>query len=72
MEYALEHGQPVNSILDGVLPLHAACASGNIQVVNVLIGYGADVNAPRLVWSCLPQASSLTIVKGYPQNTPVT
>jgi ankyrin repeat protein len=49
VEYALCHGQPINSVLDGVLPLHAACAGGNIQVVKVLIDHGADVNAPRLV-----------------------
>ncbi|KAF9222600.1 hypothetical protein BS17DRAFT_735416 [Gyrodon lividus] len=48
VQYALSHGQPVNSVLDGVLPLHAACAGGNDLVVNFLIGYGADVNAPRL------------------------
>ncbi|KZV80535.1 ankyrin, partial [Exidia glandulosa HHB12029] len=47
-KYALTHGQPVNSVLDGVLPLHAACSSGNEQVVKLLIEYGADVNAPRL------------------------
>lgn len=50
----MEHGQPVNSVLDGVLPLHAACAGGNVQVVKVLIDHGADVNAPRYV-STLPQ-----------------
>ncbi|KAF8995493.1 hypothetical protein BDQ17DRAFT_1365690 [Cyathus striatus] len=48
VEYALDHGQPVNSVLDGVLPLHAACAGGNVQVVKLLIEHGADVNAPRL------------------------
>ncbi|KAG6820825.1 hypothetical protein H0H93_011119 [Arthromyces matolae] len=48
VEYALEHGQPINSVLDGVLPLHAACAGGNVQVVKLLIEHGADVNAPRL------------------------
>ena len=47
VEYALEHGQPINSVLDGVLPLHAACAGGHVQVVKVLIEHGADVNAPR-------------------------
>ncbi|KAG5646227.1 hypothetical protein DXG03_004054 [Asterophora parasitica] len=46
--YALDHGQPINSVLDGVLPLHAACAGGNVQVVKLLIDHGADVNAPRL------------------------
>ncbi|KAF8638071.1 hypothetical protein AX16_010703 [Volvariella volvacea WC 439] len=48
VEFALDHGQPVNSVLDGVLPLHAASAGGNAQVVRVLIAHGADVNAPRL------------------------
>jgi hypothetical protein len=47
VEYALEHGQPINSVLDGVLPLHAACAGGNVQVVKLLMDHGADVNAPR-------------------------
>jgi len=47
VEYALNNGQPINSVLDGVLPLHAACAGGNVQVVKLLIDYGADVNAPR-------------------------
>ena len=47
LEYALSHGQPVNSVLDGVLPLHAACAGGNVQVVKTLIDHGADVNGPR-------------------------
>lgn len=37
----------MNSVIDGVLPLHAACAGGNVHVVKLLIDYGADVNAPR-------------------------
>ncbi|KIJ67526.1 hypothetical protein HYDPIDRAFT_25969 [Hydnomerulius pinastri MD-312] len=48
VQYALSHGQPVNSVLDGVLPLHAACAGGNVLVVKLLIEHGADANAPRL------------------------
>ncbi|KAK2467866.1 hypothetical protein APHAL10511_000161 [Amanita phalloides] len=48
VEYALVNGQPVNSVLDGVLPLHAACAGGHVQVVKLLLEWGADVNAPRL------------------------
>ncbi|KAI9572115.1 hypothetical protein HD554DRAFT_2015379 [Boletus coccyginus] len=48
VQYALSHGQPVNAVLDGVLPLHAACAGGNVLVVTLLIDQGADVNAPRL------------------------
>ena len=46
-KYALSHGQPINSVIDGVLPLHAACSGGNDMVVRLLIDNGADVNAPR-------------------------
>jgi len=70
VEYALDHGQPVNSVLDGVLPLHAACAGGNIQVVKVLIDHGADVNAPRLVLIFLilsPQSHRLRWSKVTPK-----
>ena len=49
VEFALSHGQPVNSVLNGVLPLHAACAGGSEVVVKYLIEEGADVNAPRCV-----------------------
>ncbi|TDL17141.1 hypothetical protein BD410DRAFT_582526 [Rickenella mellea] len=48
VEYAIRHGQPVNSVLDGVLPLHAAAAGGSVVVVLYLIDQGADVNVPRL------------------------
>ncbi|RXK41578.1 hypothetical protein M231_01077 [Tremella mesenterica] len=48
VHYALTHGQPVNSVLHGVLPLHAACSGGSATVVRMLIERGADVNAPRL------------------------
>ncbi|OJT02387.1 Ankyrin-2, partial [Trametes pubescens] len=46
--YAIDHGQPVNSVLDGVLPLHVASSGGNDLIVRLLIERGADVNAPRL------------------------
>ncbi|KJA20007.1 hypothetical protein HYPSUDRAFT_93072, partial [Hypholoma sublateritium FD-334 SS-4] len=64
VEYALNNGQPINSVLDGVLPLHAACAGGNVQVVKVLIDHGADVNAPRL-----PRKYSLD--KGRDASAPI-
>lgn len=48
-KYALSHGQPINSVIDGVLPLHAACSGGNDMIVRLLIDNGADVNAPRYV-----------------------
>jgi hypothetical protein len=52
VQYALSHGQPINSVLDGVLPLHAACSGGNDLVVKLLIDHGADVNAPRYEFIC--------------------
>ena len=47
VEFALSHGQPINSVLNGVLPLHAACAGGSEAVVQYLIDEGADVNATQ-------------------------
>ena len=47
VRYALANGQPINSVLQGVLPIHVACSGGDEQVVNLLIDNGADVNAPR-------------------------
>ena len=49
-KYAISHGQPINSVIDGVLPLHAACSGGSDMVVKLLIDNGADVNAPRYVF----------------------
>ncbi|KAL7415272.1 ankyrin repeat-containing domain protein, partial [Mrakia frigida] len=45
--YALTHGQPENSVLHGILPLHAASSGGSEAIVRMLIERGADVNAPR-------------------------
>lgn len=64
VEYALARGQPVNSVLDGVLPLHAACAGGSEPVVKLLIDHGADVNGPRPVSFCSSLAST------YPSSLP--
>lgn len=49
VKYALMHGQPVNSVLNGVLPIHVAASSGNELVMQMLIEAGADVNAARWV-----------------------
>jgi hypothetical protein len=49
VKYALEHGQPVNSALDGLLPLLADCHGGSDLVVRLLIEHGADLNAQRYV-----------------------
>jgi hypothetical protein len=51
VRYALANGQPINSVLHGVLPIHVACSGGDEQVVNLLIDNGADVNASRYVSS---------------------
>ena len=70
VQYALSHGQPVNSVLDGVLPLHAACAGGNDLVVNLLIKHGADVNASRSVHPIVLPVSLPIIHLPTPQTTP--
>lgn len=45
MERLLAKGHPVN-VRDnaGWLPLHEACIHGNLEVANILINYGANVN----------------------------
>lgn len=72
VEYALSNGQPVNSVLDGVLPLHAACAGGNEQVVKVLLDHGADVNAPRYDYKPHSTPKPLIGDIGYLENTPMS
>jgi len=62
VRYALANGQPINSVLHGVLPIHVACSGGDEQVVNLLIDNGADVNAPRYVPSSFPPAPPLTVI----------
>lgn len=47
VKYALSNGQPANSVLMGISPLHAACSNGDEAIVRMLIENGADVNAPR-------------------------
>ncbi|KAI0259231.1 hypothetical protein BC834DRAFT_642050 [Gloeopeniophorella convolvens] len=71
-KYAISHGQPINSVIDGVLPLHAACSGGNDTVVRLLIDNGADVNAPRLPrrYSDKSRAPSAPII-GTSGSTPL-
>lgn len=54
VKFAINNGQPINSVLDGVLPLHAACAGGSEVVVRYLISMGADVNAQRCALTSFP------------------
>lgn len=63
------HGQPVNSVLEGLLPLHAAASSGSEVVVVRLIEAGADVNAPVsrvFPFSVQPCGSYIIIVQRLP------
>ncbi|ORZ13308.1 ankyrin repeat-containing domain protein [Lobosporangium transversale] len=49
VKFALDNGQPIDSVLNGVYAIHAACCSNaNVAVVMFLIERGADVNARRL------------------------
>lgn len=52
--YALKNGQPINAVLGGLLPIHAAASGGSVDVVQLLIDEGADVNIPRLPSSTGP------------------
>ncbi|QRW13031.1 Serine/threonine-protein kinase [Ceratobasidium sp. AG-Ba] len=45
---ALKNGQQVDTILDGITPLHAAARAGNTTVVHMLVGARANLNAERL------------------------
>ncbi|KAJ3062636.1 hypothetical protein HK102_008702, partial [Quaeritorhiza haematococci] len=48
VKYALDNGQSVHSVVNGMLPLHAAAANGDIGIVTYLVEKaGADVNARR-------------------------
>jgi ankyrin repeat protein len=54
VQYALRNGQPINAVLGGLLPLHAAACGGSVEVIKLLLDHGADVNAPRLPSSMGP------------------
>ncbi|KAG0361647.1 hypothetical protein BG005_007654 [Podila minutissima] len=49
VKFALDNGQAIDSVVNGVFPIHAAsCSNANVAVVRYLIERGADVNARRL------------------------
>lgn len=45
--FALENGQPVNHLLNGIAPLHVAACMGNMAITQVLMSYGADINISK-------------------------
>jgi ankyrin repeat protein len=48
VKFALDHGAPIDSVVNGYMPLQLACISENhIAVVQYLIDRGADINAQR-------------------------
>ncbi|KAG8875056.1 hypothetical protein FRB98_008114 [Tulasnella sp. 332] len=71
VQYALTHGQPANSVLDGILPLHAACSGGSELVVKLLIDFGADVDAPRLPRRYCDKKSEGGTIIGSSGSTPL-
>ena len=68
VKFALDNGQPHTSVLNGLLPLHAACSGGSEAVVRLLLGYGADVNSLRLK---TPKGASLGPGTGTEGSTPL-
>ena len=48
VKFALDHGAPIDAVVNGYMPLQLACINENhIAVVQYLIDRGADVNAQR-------------------------
>ncbi|KAI8344663.1 hypothetical protein BC941DRAFT_508190 [Chlamydoabsidia padenii] len=63
VKFALDHGAPIDSVVNGFLPLQLACISdNNIAVVQYLIDRGAQVNAQR--WSKKHSADKSQAVAG--------
>lgn len=44
VQFALSHRKPINSVLDGILSLHAASSGGSDFVVKLLIEQGAEAS----------------------------
>ncbi|KAI9301777.1 hypothetical protein BJ944DRAFT_242975 [Cunninghamella echinulata] len=63
VKFALDHGAPIDSVVNGFMPLQLACISdNNIAVVQYLIDRGAQVNAQR--WSKKHSADKSQAVAG--------
>lgn len=61
VKFALDNGQAIDSVVNGLLPIHAACAGGHTLVAKYLIERGADVNARRYFTPLL-----ITYLSGVP------
>jgi hypothetical protein len=68
VKYTLSCVEAVNSVLDGVLPLHAASCGGNDLVVKLLIEEGVSVFHFALLTICFSSnllgSSSLSVCSG--------
>ncbi|ORZ00673.1 hypothetical protein BCR43DRAFT_452762 [Syncephalastrum racemosum] len=63
VKFALDHGAPIDAVVNGFMPLQLACISdNNIAVVQYLIDRGAEVNAQR--WSKKHSADKSQAVAG--------
>ncbi|KAL0088521.1 hypothetical protein J3Q64DRAFT_1335741 [Phycomyces blakesleeanus] len=63
VKFALDHGAPIDAVVNGFMPLQLACISdNNIAVVQYLIDRGAGVNAQR--WSKKHSADKSQAVAG--------
>ncbi|GAA5815952.1 hypothetical protein MFLAVUS_009471 [Mucor flavus] len=68
VKFALDHGAPIDSVVNGYMPLQLACINENhIAVVQYLIDRGADVNAQR--WSKKHIADKSQAVAGATGST---
>ncbi|OAD07377.1 hypothetical protein MUCCIDRAFT_134929, partial [Mucor lusitanicus CBS 277.49] len=69
VKFALDHGAPIDSVVNGYMPLQLACINENhIAVVQYLIDRGADVNAQRR-WSKKHSADKSQAVAGATGST---
>ncbi|KAI9025041.1 hypothetical protein CLU79DRAFT_699895, partial [Phycomyces nitens] len=63
VKFALDHGAPIDAVVNGFMPLQLACISdNNIAVVQYLIDRGAGVNSQR--WSKKHSADKSQAVAG--------
>ncbi|KAG0296050.1 hypothetical protein BGZ96_010341 [Linnemannia gamsii] len=69
VKFALDNGQPIDSVVNGVFAIHAACCNNNVAVVLYLIEHGADVNARRLPRKYSPEKGVQTV--GTTGSTPL-